>query len=123
MICATESRAVFFADVFDDVRAAVVGEINVNIRRIDALGIQEALEQQAVTDRVHVRDFQQVGDNRTGGGAARHAGNAVFAAVADEIADDEEVGDETGFLDDREFELQPVNDGFDGGGDGGIVQS
>ena len=36
-------------------------------------------------------------------------------------ADDEEVTDETGFLDDREFELQPVHDDLDGGGDFGIV--
>ena len=77
--------AVFFADIFDDVRAPVVGEINVNVRRIDAFGIQEALEQQAVADRVHVGDFEQVGDERAGGGTARHAGNAVFAAVTDEI--------------------------------------
>ena len=63
--------AVFFADVFDDVRAAVVGEINVNVRRIDAFGIQEPLEQQAVADRVHVRDFEQVGDKRTGGAEPR----------------------------------------------------
>ena len=59
--------AVFFADIFDDVGAPVVGEINVNVRRIDAFGIQEALEQQAVADRVHVRDFEQVSDKRTGG--------------------------------------------------------
>ena len=30
---------VFFADIFDDVRTAVVGKINVDIRRIDAFGI------------------------------------------------------------------------------------
>jgi hypothetical protein len=41
----------------------------------------------------------------------------VLAAVTDEIADDEKVGNEPGLLDDLEFELQPVNDGLDGGGD------
>ena len=97
--------AVFLADVFDDVGAPVVGKINVNIGRVDALGIEEPLEQQAVADRVHVGDLQQIGDDRTGGGTARHAGDAVFVAVTDEIADDEEVTDEPGFLDDREFEL------------------
>ena len=30
----------------------------------------------------------------------------LFAAVADEIADDQEVADEAGLLDDLEFELQ-----------------
>jgi hypothetical protein len=108
---------VFFADVFDDVRPAVIGKINVNIRRIDALGIQEPLEQQGVADRVHVRDFEQVGDDRTGGAAARHAGNALFAPVPDEIRDDEKVGDEARFINDRQFMLQPVNDRLDLGGD------
>ena len=43
---------VLLPDVFDDIGAAVVGEINVNIRRVDALGIEEALEEQSVADRV-----------------------------------------------------------------------
>ena len=110
------------ADVIDDVGAAVVGEINVNVRRVDALGIEEALEEQAVADGVHVRDFEQIGDKGTGGRTARDAGDAVFAAVADEIGDDEEIGNETGLFDDREFHLQPVNHGLDGGGDGGVLQ-
>ena len=96
---------VFFADILDDVRPAVVGEIDVDIRRIDALRIQEALEQQAVADGVHVRDVEQVGDQRAGGAAARHAGDAVFAAVSDEVRHDEEIGDEPGFLDDLQLQL------------------
>ena len=88
MICATESRAVFFADILNDVGASVVGEINVNVRWIDALGIQKPLEQQAVADRVNVRNFQQIGDDRTGGATARDARHAHFAAFTDEIADD-----------------------------------
>ena len=51
--------AVFFAHVFDDIGAAVVGEIDVNVRRIDALGIEEALEEQAVADGVDVGDLEQ----------------------------------------------------------------
>ena len=46
-----------------DVGASVVRKINVNIRRIHALGIQKSLEQQPVTNRIHVRDFQQVRNN------------------------------------------------------------
>ena len=112
--------AIFFADILDDIGAPVVGKINVNIRRVDALGVEEPLEKQAVTDGVHVGNFQQVGDDGTGGGTARHTGNAVFVTVTDEIADDEKVTDEPGFLDDREFQLQPVNDGFDGRSDGRV---
>ena len=36
MICATASRPYFCAHVFDHVGPAVVGEVNVNIRRVDA---------------------------------------------------------------------------------------
>ena len=63
MICATDIAAVFLADVFDDVRAAVVGKVDVDIGRVDAFGIQKAFEEQAVTDRIDVRNFQQIGDD------------------------------------------------------------
>ena len=56
---------VFLADVFDDIRTAVIGEINVNIRRADTFGIQKTLEQQSVANRIHVRDLQQISDERT----------------------------------------------------------
>ena len=69
--------AVFLADVFDDVGAAVVGEIDVDIRRVDAFGIEESLEEQPVADRIDVRNLQQIGDDGTGGRTARHAGDAV----------------------------------------------
>ena len=113
---------VFFTDILNDIGAPVVGKINVNVRRVDTLGVEEPLEQQAVTDRVHVGNLQQVGDDGTSGGTARHTGNAVFVSVTDEIADDEKVTDETGFLDDRELQFQPVHHGLDGGSDGGIIQ-
>jgi len=44
-------------------------------------------------------------------------------AIADEIADNEKVTDEPGFFDDLEFQLQPVNNGFYGLGDGGSFMS
>src|SRR5208283_1190251 len=56
------------------------------------------------------------------GGTARHTGDAVFVTVTDEIADDEKVTDKTGFLDDRELELEPVQHGLDGGSHSRIVQ-
>ncbi len=76
--------AIFLAHILDDVCAAIVSEVDVDIRRIDAFGIQEAFEQQAVADRIHIRDLQQIGDERAGGTAARltlHA-RIVFAAPA-----------------------------------------
>jgi hypothetical protein len=45
----------------------------------------------------------------------------VAAAESNEVRDDQKVADEAGFLDDSEFELEPVQDGPDGVGNGGIV--
>src|SRR5204863_3186767 len=86
--------AVFLPDIFNHVRAAVVSEVDVDVRRVDAFGIQEAFEQQAVADGVDVRDFQQIRHERTGGRTARDARDAHFAAFADKIADDEKITDE-----------------------------
>ena len=113
---------IFFADIFDDIRSSIVGKIDVDIRWIDALGVQKALEQQPVADGVHVRNLQQVGHDRTGGGTARHAGNTLATTVANKIADNQKIGDKPGFFDDPKFELQTVNDRLDRSSDGGIFE-
>ena len=112
--------AVLLADVFDDIGAAVIGEVDVDVGRIDALGIEKALEEQAVADGIDVGDLEQVGDDGTGGGTARHAGDADLASVPDEVRADEEVADEPGLLDDGQLDLEAVDDDFDGSGDLGV---
>ena len=109
---------IFLPDILDHVGAAVVGEVNVYVRRVDPLRIEETLEEQSVSDRANVGYFQQIGDNRASRRAARPAGNAALMAVADEVPNDQEVAKEPGLLDDLEFKLQPVNDCLDGRGDG-----
>jgi hypothetical protein len=96
MICATESRP-YFPHVFDYVRAAIVREIDVDVRRVDPFRIEEPFEEQSVTDRIDVGNLQEIGDNRTGRGSARHTGNASAAPVADEIAHNDEVTGEPVF--------------------------
>ena len=56
-------------DVLQHVLAAVLGEVEVDVGRRHALGVDEALEEQVVLDGVDVRDPQQVGHDRAGGGA------------------------------------------------------
>src|SRR5690606_40234829 len=58
----------------------------------DALGVQEALEQQVVGDRIELRDLHAVRDQRSCAGAATgpHRDAAGFR-LADEVPDDEEV--------------------------------
>ena len=105
--------AVLLADVLDHLRAPVVREVDVDVGRADAFGVEEAFEEQPVAQRIDVRDLQQVGDHRSGSGSARHAGDAAVAAPADEIADDQEVRDVARLLDDPEFQVEAVEDGLD----------
>ena len=81
--------AIFLRDVVDDFAAAVHAEIDIDIRHRNALGIEEALEEQFVLERIDIGDAERVGDERTGGrSAAGTNGNIVLAGVADEIPDD-----------------------------------
>ncbi len=60
--------AVGLGDVFDDLAPALVAEVHVDIRRADALGIEEALEKEAVGQRVQVGDPQGIGHQAAGRG-------------------------------------------------------
>ena len=80
--------AVLIPDVADYLRATVVGEVDVDIGRADTLRIEEALEEQPIAQRVDVRDLQQIGDHRSGGRSARHAGDTVVAAPTNKVTDD-----------------------------------
>src|SRR4029077_750859 len=91
--------AVFLAHVFDDLGAAIVGKVDVDVGRVDTLGIEESLEEKIVADGIDVGDLKQVDDKRSGGAAARDARHALAAPIADEVGDDQEVGDEAGLFD------------------------
>src|SRR5439155_13800802 len=89
--------AIFFAHIFDDIRAAIIGKIDVNVRGIDPFGIEEALEQQPIANRIDVGNLEQVSDNRPGSRATSHASNPLLVPKTDEIADDKKVTQETRF--------------------------
>ena len=97
----------FSRDVLDDLVAPVHAEVDVEVRHADALGVEEALEEQLVGDRIDVRDAQAVGDERARArAAARPDGDAVVLGVADEVPHDEEVAREVHLRDDAELELE-----------------
>ena len=84
--------AVLARHVLDHFAAPPFAEIDVDVGQRHALGIQEALEDQVVLDRIDVGDPQAVGDEAAGRrSAARPDRNAVLARVADEIPRDQEV--------------------------------
>ncbi len=107
---------VFAGDVVDDLAAAVHAEVDVDIGHGDALGVEEALEEEFVLERVDVGDLHDVGDERAGGGASAGAyGDVVFACVLDKVPDNHEIAGKLHLLDDVELELEAgviVGDGF-----------
>ena len=104
--------AVLRRDVADHALPAAHGEVDVDVRHRHALGVQEALEEEVVAERVDVRDLQAVGDDGAGRRAAPRADrDAVRLRVADEVPHDEEVGGEAHPVDHRELHVGPLDGG------------
>ncbi len=71
--------AVALLHVADHLVAPVLAEVDVEVRHRHALGIEEALEQQAEAHRIEVGDGQRIGDERAGArAAARPDRNALL---------------------------------------------
>ena len=101
--------AILAGHVVDDLAAAVHAEINVNIGHGNAFGIQKALEDQFMLQRIKVGDAERVRNQRTRRRtAARADRNVVLAGVADEIPHDQEISGKLHLLDDGKFPRQPL---------------
>ena len=97
--------AVLLLDVADDLVAAVLAEVDVEVRHRHALGIQEALEQQAEAQGIEVGDGERPGDDRPGARAApRSHRDAVGFRPLDEVGDDQEVAGVFHLRDDVDLE-------------------
>ncbi len=97
--------AVAVAHVGDHLVAPVLAEVDVEVRHRHALGIEEALEQEAEAHRVEIGDGERPGDERAGArAAARPDRNAVRLGPFDEVGDDEEIAGELHLHDDVELE-------------------
>ena len=97
--------AVFLADVFDHFAAPAHAEVDVDIGHRDALGVQEALEEQIVLQRIDVGDVQRIADQAARRGAApRPHRNSLRPRVVDEIPDDQEVAGEAHLLESSGFQ-------------------
>ena len=84
--------AVALLHVADHLVAAVLAEVDVEVRHRHALGIEEALEQQAEAQRIEVGDGERIGDQRARArAAARPDRNALRLRPLDEVGDDQEV--------------------------------
>ena len=112
---------VLFAHVLNEEWPTVVGNIDVDIGRIDSLGVQEALKQQPVADGVDIGNLQQVRHQRARCRAARDAGDAIRASVPDKVAHDQEVTREPHLFDDTQLHLNPVSQHVQRRGHGRVV--
>ena len=83
--------AVLAADVVDDLVAAAVLEVDVDVRHGDPVRVEEPLEGQLVVDRVDRGDAQGVGDDRPRGAPPAGGLDPLLAGEADEVGHDEEV--------------------------------
>ena len=101
--------AVALLHVADDLVAAVLAEVDVEIGHRHALGIEKALEQEPETDRIEIGDGERVGDERAGARAApRPDRNAMRLRPLDEVGDDQEVAGIFHAFDHVELEGEPL---------------
>ena len=84
--------AVLVADVLDDRGPAVLADVDVDVGVFAAIGVGEALEEQAVLHRAGVGQAEAVADHGAHARAARRGGNVAPPRFIDEIPNDEEVG-------------------------------
>src|ERR1019366_5752354 len=95
--------------VVDDLGATVHAEVNVDVGQADALGIEEALEQQLVLQWINVGDAKSVGHARScGRSAARTNRDVALFGAADEIPHDEKVAGELHLPDDADLARQAL---------------
>ena len=96
--------AVLLRHVADDLAAAAVVEVDVDVGHGDALGVQEPLEDQAVGQRVEVGDAHRVRGERAGGRTtAGPDPDALVLGPVDEVGDHEEVPREAHLADDPDL--------------------
>src|SRR5581483_3691555 len=101
--------AVFLLDVADDLIAPADAEIDVDIGHRFALGVEKALEQQTVSDRIEVGDLERIGDEASRRrAAARPHRDAVVLRVIDEVGNDQEIARELHPLYDAELEIEAL---------------
>ena len=96
-------------DVANDLVTPLLTEVDVEVGHRHAFGIEEALEQQAETQRIKVGDGQGIGDQRARARAtARPDRNPLRLGPFDEVRHDQEVAGEFHLLDDGQLEGEAV---------------
>ena len=103
--------AILVFDVLDDLAAAGLAEIDVEVGGGDALGVEKTLKDQFVAQRIDRGDAEGIGHDAAAARAAAGADRDILLArVVHEIPDDQEVVHEAGFLDHAHLVIEAVHD-------------
>ena len=102
-------RAVGVAHVAQHLIPPPAAEVQVDIRRVGACRIEEALEEQPVCDRVHRGDAGAVGHQGVRHAAACADRDIVLAGEADDVGDDEKERGVAVLCDEGEFVLEAIS--------------
>ncbi len=97
------AAAVMLVHPLDDLLAALVLEIDVDVGRLVALGGDEALEQQPGAGWIDAGDAEHVADGGVGGRAAALAEDALAPGVADDAVHRQKIGRVFQLPDQRQF--------------------
>ncbi len=101
---------VFFVDVLNDFFAALVFEVDVDVRRLAAFFADKAFKEEIDAGGIDTGDAQAVAHRRVGGGPAALTENALRAGEGDDVVDGEEVFGVVEFFDEGEFVFDAGDD-------------
>ena len=108
----TNERYVF--EPFEDVARHVIPigprEIDVEIRRIGSVQVDEPLEIQIQLKGVHVGDLEQVGNQAVGAASSPHIEVSAASGIAGDVPIDQEIGHVALLANDPQFPLHPLED-------------
>ena len=104
--------AVLVHDVVDDLFAAVILKVHVDVRHLLALHVEESLEDEAVRKRVDIGNAEAVEDEACRGAAAHGEEYVALVHELRDVPDDEEVVGEVGLPDDFELVVETSAFGF-----------
>ena len=103
-------RAVPIGGVLDHVASVALIEVHVDVRHLLSAGVQEALEEQVVLDRVEVHDPKAVGHAAPGRRSTTGSdADVLLLGVADQVPHDEEVGREAHVGDDAQLVVEALD--------------
>jgi len=97
---------IWATDSFDDVAATFLAEVDIDIRRFQAVFVQEPFEQQVVFDRANVAHVERVTNDRANARTTSRRGDVALASLIDEIPTDQEVVGKAQLVDHAKFAIE-----------------